>query len=345
MKILILAGGGGTRLWPKSRGSAPKQLQSILRDQSLLRSTVEHVRTRWWPHEIYVATGREQETAVRSALPELDAHQFIIEPCRRDTAAGIALATAIITGRHGDEIVAVVSSDHAINDIAGYTNALAQAGDFIVENRGALVLLGATPAYPETGYGYIEIGEQSGERAIHPVKRFVEKPDKETARRYVDGNQHLWNTGMFIARAKTITTWFAAHLPRMHEHVQATVANAQHANEHFSAIEPISFDYGIVEKITDRYVIPIDIGWSDVGNWKTVHELLADSAHATVARSPHAHIDSIGNYVESVSGKMIATIGVRDMIIVETDDAILVCPRERAQDVKKLVDSLDEKHQ
>jgi len=355
MKAIILAGGGGTRLWPVSRRRNPKQVEAIIGDSSLLQATYARLRRGFAPGDIYVATAEGQRRRIAAQLPKLPAANLIAEPCRRDTAAAIGYALLRISQAAPRDTFVIINSDAYVRDAAEYLRVIKAAGR-AADKAEAAVLIGLKPTYPETGYGYIKVGRlvrrlpaAGGRKAdrLCAVERFVEKPDLDTARAYLASGDFLWNPTLIVGRIDRFLELYARHLPG-HAAIFDRLALAiggpgekAAVKRLFAALDPISIDYGILEKEKRLLVIPADFGWADVGNWRTVKDILARTPESNVIRGLHVGVDSAGNLIYSFSGKLVATAGVCNMIIIETGDAILVCPRERAQDVKKIVGELE----
>jgi len=347
MKLVIFAGGSGTRLWPISRNRTPKQAQPFGDNQTLLQKTFARLRRGYPVRDIWLSTSAEQYPLLKKQVPNIPRSQVILEPARRDTAAAIGLAAATITARVSpQETIATVWSDAYIKEPLVYLRALKDAGRVVTTHPNQTVLIGLKPRYPDTGLGYIKIARQVetvGKTDVFLVDRFVEKPDQRTAERYVRSWQYLWNPGMFVFRADAMLDKFRAWLPATHRILMkiaddlGTPRGNATVKRLYPRVEKISIDYAIMEKDRTMLAIPADFTWSDVGTWAAVHDMLADHPHHNVSRTRHISVDSRGNLLFSYSGKLMATAGVHDMIVIETDDAILVCPKSRAQDVKKIV--------
>jgi len=353
---VLLAGGRGTRFWPRSRTRTPKQILNIVGTLTMAAETIARLAPLVSAKNVWVVTNSEQAAAVRHELPKVPPAQILAEPVGRNTAAAIGLAAVHLVRRHGDALMAVLPSDAHIADAAGYRKlvaaALAQA-----QEPGRMVVLGITPTRPETGYGYIERGGAAAWPNGTPsyvVRRFTEKPEIELARKYLASGKYFWNAGMFFWRASTFLDNLHKFLPVTHEalgELAETIGTRRYAStlgRIYPQLESISVDYAIMERVTrgsgSRQVsmIPADIGWSDVGSWAAVYELLAPQKGDNVSAGDAFTMDAEGNYFWSPK-KFVAAVGVRDLILVETDDAILLCARDRSQEVGKVVKWLEEK--
>ncbi len=345
---LILAGGSGTRLWPRSRKAHPKQLIDLIPPQTLLQKTYQRIAPLIPPERIYVATGVEYLNLVQKQLPEVPRENLIGEPTGHNTAPCIGLAALHLARRDPRGIMVSLHADHIIEHEEEFRGLLVAAVQ--MAKRGHLVTLGVVPNYPETGYGYIHRGEKLGEVGGWPVfrvRRFTEKPDAETAKRFLASGEYFWNSGMFLWRLDVILKEFSQHLPRLNgqlERIGQALGTEQETDvleRVWGEVEDISIDEGIMERAGDVVVIPADIGWSDVGSWATVGELLPHDATGNAISGEHLGLDTADCVIHS-SGRLVATIGLRYMIIVDTGDALLVCPKERAQEVRRLVELLRE---
>ncbi len=342
---VILAGGSGTRLWPLSRRSAPKQVRALLDDDTLLQKTYRRVRQVFPPERVFVSTLAEHVGEVRRQLPELPEGNDIVEPISRDTAAAIGYAALRLSERDPAAVFVTINADAYIADASAYLDAIESAFQSAESGDRGVSLVGLTPRYPETGYGYLELAEPVGDRFLQPLPmvRFVEKPDAVRAAQYVDSGRHLWNPALFVFRASALLRDLAAHLP---EHATALASlrgthDAHAVTRAFLAMPKISIDYGLMEKLTDLVVIPASFAWADVGSWRAVHEILARDPNADVVRGMHVGVEGNGNLVVAPPGKLVATYGLEHCVIIDTPDALLICPRDRAQEVKKIVEELE----
>ena len=352
---MILAGGRGTRFWPRSRKRTPKQLLDIVSEKTMLRETADRLRPLFPPNHLWVVTNDEQAAAVRRELRGVPRAQILAEPAGRNTSAAIGLAAIHLAKRHGDALMAVLPADHYMADAARYRK-IVSAALKLASKPGNLVVLGIPPTRPETGFGYIERGKAIREGVGVPayaVERFTEKPDLARARKYIAGEKHFWNAGMFFWRVSTFLECLQEFLPQVWmalQELQHAVGTAKYAyvlRRIYPRLKSISVDYAVMEPATRRgarqrvFVLPADIGWSDIGSWAAVYELLARKKNYNVSNSAAFTLDAEGNFIWA-RRKFAALIGVTNLVVVDTGDALLVCPRERAQDVGKVVAWLEQ---
>jgi mannose-1-phosphate guanylyltransferase len=348
---VILAGGRGTRFWPRSRRRNPKQLMSLLGGNSLLQETVQRLTPLIPPDKVWVFTNEYLASAVTRQLPEVPRSQIIAEPVQRNTAPCIGLAAELIHARDPEAILGVFPSDHAVVKPKAFLNIVKLASE--QARSGAIVVLGIQPRWPETGYGYMEFERPpalSPPRAF-PVKQFREKPNLATAQRYVKAKKFFWNSGMFFWKATVIQDALREFLPRTAEELNSIAGELANGSatprrakqvlaRRYPNCENISIDYAVLEKANNVVGIPCEIGWNDLGSWRAVYDLLPRDATDSVLRSNALLQDSTGMYID-VPGKLVAGIGLKDLVIVETPDALLIVPRERAQEISGIVSSLE----
>ena len=356
---MILAGGRGTRFWPRSRTRTPKQLLNIIGKDTMLQQTVARLRPLIPAERIWTVTNSEQATAVRKQVPAAARRRVLIEPMGLNTAVAIGLAAIHV--RHaegGDALLAVLPADHFIEQSQKYREIVAAALE-VAREPGRMVVLGIPPTRPETGFGYIErMGDSIACKGfpVFAVKRFTEKPALPVAVEYVASGKYHWNAGMFFWRISTFLETLKSFLPKTHAALEklATHIGTRGYERQLRAIyhrlENISVDYAVLEPATRIegpprvFVIPAEVGWSDIGSWAAVYELLAKKTGENVLAGAGHVLDAEGNFLWSPS-KFVAAIGVRDLVVVETPDALLICPRDRAQDVARIVKWLESQRQ
>ncbi len=344
---LIMAGGSGTRFWPLSRRKCPKQLLSLFGQGTLLEQTVERIQGLIPAEHTYILTNELLSDEVRRYLPDIPPHQVVAEPAARNTAPTIGLAAHEILRRDPEGVMVVLPSDHVIRKPDTFRRCLRAACRYGCA-EGRSVILGLKPTEPHTGYGYVRLKAREDRVAgqeIFRVARFIEKPPPRVARRYVASGRYLWNGGMFIWRASTVLRHFERYQPKMARQLaQIADAGGIRATEGlrrlYPRLEKISIDYALMEKIPDVYAVAADIGWSDVGSWSVAYDLNPKDGHGNVRPPGVLCLDSQGNMIVSPK-KFVVTVGVQDLIVVETDDALLVCARARSQEVGKAVQELE----
>ena len=353
---VILAGGRGTRFWPRSRARTPKQLLNIVGKQTMLEQTVARLRPLLADAHVWTVTNAEQAAEVKKQLPLAARKRVLNEPVGRNTAAAIALAALHV--RHaarGDALMAVLPADHFIANPERYRVIVRAALD-VARRRGRMVVLGIPPTRPETGFGYIErMGDALDSRGfpVYAVRRFTEKPALSVAKVYAGSGDYHWNAGMFFWRVSTFLENLNKYLPKTYGQLESLVDSFGKSSYDrklraiYAKLENISVDYAILEPATRQpggpsvFVIPAEVGWSDIGSWAAVYELLAKLPGENIKSGSGYVLDANGNFLWSPS-KFVAAIGVNDLVVVETPDALLICPRERAQDVGKVVKWLEE---
>jgi mannose-1-phosphate guanylyltransferase len=353
---VILAGGRGTRFWPRSRTRTPKQLLNIVGRETMLEQTARRLTPLIPAERIWTVTNSDQAAAVRRQLPPQARKRVLIEPVGVNTAAAIGLAAVHV--RHaakGDAMMAVMPSDHFIADADKYRS-IVRAALGAASEPGRMVVLGIPPTRPDTGFGYVErMGKAlpGGSFPVFAVRRFTEKPKLDLAQQYLASGDYHWNAGMFFWRVSTFLDNLRNFLPATHSALETlgeTIgkkAYQRRLRAIYPKLQNISVDYAILEPATRDeknsrvFVIPAEVGWSDIGSWAAVYELLAKQPGDNVLAGAGQALDASGNFLYSPK-KFVAAVGVRDLVVVETSDALLVVPRDRAQDVAKLVKLLEE---
>jgi mannose-1-phosphate guanylyltransferase len=342
----IMAGGVGTRLWPLSRQTRPKQALPLIGDRTLFQLAVDRLRPLFLREHIIVVTGRKQAEVLRPQAPELPEENFVLEPLGRDSGPAVGLGAIHLQRRDSDAVMAMLTADHYIAQEERFRAALAAAEK--VARTGKIVTLGIKPDFPSTGYGYIRRGKSLGKFdgfEVFDAVKFTEKPNAETASVFFEGGQYSWNSGMFVWHVERLLAEFQRQRPQIYGQLMAiadalgTPDQAQVLNEIWPQMEKISIDYAIMEGAGDVAVIPVEIGWSDVGSWATLLGIIPGDDQGNVVSGDHLAIDTSNTLVRSET-RLVVTVGLENMIIVDTDDALLICPRDRAQDVKAIVDHL-----
>jgi len=343
---VILAGGSGTRLWPRSREEMPKQFLNILGERTMLQEAVERILPLIPLERVFAITNREYAGIVAKQVPDLPASNIIGEIAGRGTAPAIGLAAVTLRRMDPSSIMAVLTADHLIANPGRLREAIGVAAS--VAERGYLVTLGIRAAYPETGYGYIQLGDVVDMIAgfqVHAVQRFAEKPDLETAQQFVDSGQYVWNSGMFIWRVSDILAELKRWMPVLYNQLEEIAGGLGAPEEQrllervWPQIEKQTIDYGVMERAQRVAVIPVDLGWSDIGSWAALLDVLPTDTDGNVVSGEHVLIDTKHTLVYS-PGRLIAAIGLEEMVIVDTGDVTLICPKDRAQDVRLAVDQL-----
>jgi mannose-1-phosphate guanylyltransferase len=337
---LILAGGRGTRFWPRSRKANAKQVLKFFGDRSLIQQTVDRLRPVLPPERIWILTNDHLRAEIVKQLPEVPKKQILAEPAQRNTAPAIGLAAHILQSIDPDAVMGVFPADHVIGKPRDYVKLIRPA--FKAAREGKIVVLGIEPRWAETGYGYIEMASVQG-----PVKSFREKPDAKTAEQFLKAGNFYWNAGMFFWKASVLLDELRKYLPKTATLLAELPAfsSRQFASkmaEVFPRCENISIDYAVLERAENVVGIPAgDIGWNDVGSWNAVYELQHRDAQGNAVRGDALLTDSGGNYVDGAKSKFIALLGVHDLIVVDTPDALLIADRSRAQQVGDLVKQLE----
>jgi len=340
MIALIMAGGVGTRFWPLSTKSKPKQFLNILGNRSMIQQTVDRILPLIEYKDIYIVTNCEQVKLVKEHLPQIPEKNIIAEPLGRNTAACIGLSAVILREKYKiDETMLVLPADHYIGKPEKFLEIVSFAAKFARESEN-LITFGIKPTFPATGYGYIESGEKISDQKfpIFQVKRFKEKPDLETAKKFISNGNFSWNSGMFLWRIDTILNAIEQYMPDLyHQLIKIKTVWGQNKTDEIKKIyqnlQSIPIDIGVMEKADNSAVLPVDIDWNDIGSWQAVYDMMPK--------------DEKGNYFSKDSyvlceneKKVIGLAGVENLIVVDTKDALLICKKENAQDVKKIVELL-----
>ena len=343
--VLIMAGGRGERFWPKSRKNRPKQFLSLTDDgKTMIQLTVDRIRQLVDIEDVYIATDRAYKALVQEQLPEIPEENILCEPVGRNTAPCVGLGAVHMAKKYGDAVMIVLPSDQLIKYNAIFLTALDDACA-VAEQGDYLVTLGITPDRPETGYGYIKfLPDRPLDRAF-AVERFVEKPDLETAKSYLAAEQYLWNSGMFVWKVSTILANIKRYLPETYTGLQRIreaigTAEEQTVMERvFLGFQTVSIDYGVMEKAESIYTILGSFGWDDVGSWPAVERLQTSNEFGNVVNGNAVTVDTWRTVIQG-GEKLIAAVGLEDMIVVDTPDALLICKKEHAGDIRKVLENL-----
>lgn len=344
---VILAGGRGERFWPLSTARRPKQLLRLVGTKPLLTLAFERLRGLVPPDRIYVITNKDLAAATRRALPRVPARNIIGEPVGRDTAAALAVGCALVSARDPDGVFCVLTADHVIGDLPRFRQTLRASLD-LAEHENVLITIGIEPRSPSTGYGYIDAPARCAARAgirFRNVRRFVEKPDLATARRYCRSGRFFWNSGMFIWSARSLERAFAKHRPALARLIRelgplaGTTGFDRTLRRRYAGLEKISIDYAVMEKARNIVMAEGTFAWDDLGSWSALEGHVPPDRRGNLVLGSCEALASEGNVVVS-QDRLTALIGIRDLIVVQAPGVTLVCPRERAQDVKKLVEQL-----
>ncbi|MEM1094416.1 MAG: mannose-1-phosphate guanylyltransferase [Bacteroidota bacterium] len=347
---VIMAGGIGTRFWPASRQAHPKQFLNVFGEATLIQNTVARLQGIIPPERCLIVTHERYIDKTRAQLPAVPPENILGEPISRNTAPCIAYAAAVLAQRDPEATMVVLPADHVITDVARFHTVLKTA-IATAQQPGAIVTIGVTPTHPATGYGYIQFEGQVDPASRTPkafsVRAFAEKPDERTAERFVDSGDFLWNSGMFIWRVDSISDQLRQHLPTTFDaflpvtEAAGTPKEADAVLNAFKASPKISIDYGVMEKAEDVYVVPGSFGWNDVGDWRAVYNLQAKDDYRNAADGKVILHNAEKCYVQA-KDRLIVLVGMRNTIVVETDDAVLVCKKSHTQEVKHVVEYLHE---
>ncbi len=343
---VVMAGGVGKRFWPESRRATPKQLLPIAAEESMLRMTIDRLKVVTEVDHILIISNAEQEAAIRREIQELPAENILIEPEGKNTAPAIGLAAIIIQHRDPEAVMGVFPADHHIDDnnlFAEYIN----QGICIAKDMQGLVTFGVIPTRPATGYGYIQYHDRTNpEEPIYAVKAFAEKPDYETAQLFLRSGDFLWNSGMFVWQVSSILKSFQEFLPEIWDsldNIKGAIGKPiwdSVLTVEWATLRSISIDYGVMEKAKNVYVVMVDYAWNDVGSWDAVYEMMEKDSSQNVSRGEVIFHDAASNLVHA-HGKMVALVGVDDLVVIETEDALLIIPRGETERVKDLVDNFE----
>ena len=351
---VIMAGGGGTRLWPLSRKATPKQSLNLFGDRTMFQIAVDRLNGLFSPEQIFVVTVADQAEQLHFQSPQIPTGNFLIEPMPRGTASVVAMAATVLQKKDPEAVMAVLTADHYIENVVMFQTALRTANE--AAKQGSLVTLGIPPLYPSTGYGYIESGKNLGiinDLAVFEVKAFIEKPTLEIAEGFLNRGGYNWNSGMFIWRTEGILEKFQTLMPDLFGKISSlqNEMGEDHLSAHFrtvwESIVPETIDYGIMEKSDGCAVIPVnDLSWNDVGSWDSLFDVIQPDANGNILiHAKYIGLDTKNTLICSTNPeRLIVTLGVENLILIDTGDAVLVCPRGQSQKVKELVNFLQNNH-
>jgi mannose-1-phosphate guanylyltransferase len=347
LHAVIMAGGIGARFWPLSRKSKPKQLVDLLGNGPMIEQTINRTSPLVAQDQQWIVTNREQMLMIRDAMPSFPEKQFILEPMGKNTAPAIGLAAVRLLRVDPDAVMAVLPADHLIDDVEAFRSCLMRAVSVVAESD-ALATIGIEPTRPETGYGYIQIDNSAVPLidGIFKVKTFAEKPNLQTAKLFLESGEFLWNSGIFVWRADTILKQIADNIPRWHAGLKEITEALGTPEEEavirhvFSSRKGISIDYGVMEHARHVAVVRATFGWSDVGSWDEVWRILPHDEQGNACQGNVLAVESKNNLLQ-VGQKLVALVNVDNLIVIETDDALLICPRDKSQSVRAIVDALE----
>lgn len=343
---VIMAGGRGERFWPLSTDRVPKPFIPLLGPRTLIQQTVDRLLPLLPPDRMFISIGEIHRQIAREQLPDIPPDNFVLEPVGRDTAPCLGYCALHIERRDPDATMIAVPADHFVADAAAYRRTLERGIGALPGATG--VVFGISPSRPETGYGYIQVEKPETAAGAWPVLRFVEKPDIARAREYVAAGNYYWNSGIFLWRNRTLLDLLATHMPELHRGLAALRPLIGHEEAHseihqvFAVLPRISIDFGVMEKASGLRLVPAEFTWDDIGNWSALERALLRDADGNVALGPHVALDAGGCVSYSDAGT-IATFGVSDLVVIQAHGKVLVCPKDRAADLKRLIAALNQK--
>lgn len=351
MKFIIFAGGVGTRLWPLSRKNTPKQFEKIIGDKSTLQLAVDRLQPDFPPSDIYVATGKKYEEILRSHLPQIPPENFIFEPEMRDVGPAVGVAAGIVAKKYPNEPIAIIWSDHFVKKERRFREVLNFAKDLVLKEKDSLIFIGQRARFANQNLGWIEFGEETGDirgTKIFRFKQLIYRPSLEDAQKFLERQNFAWNPGYFVTTPKFLLSQYEKFAPELFAgimQIQEAVGESNYEkvlNEVYPKFEKISFDNAILEKIDPKhvFVIAADLGWSDVGAWEALKEALQTSTDENVIKGKVLVEDSSDNLVFNYTDQMVVGIDLTKMLVINTDDVLLVCPKDSVPKIKKLVESL-----
>ncbi len=351
VSIVFLAGGSGTRLWPMSRTNLPKQLQKLVGDKTLIQQSYERVVGLAKDEDIYIDTAAKYVEEIKKQLPTLPAENMIAEPSAKNTAAAVGLAAIHLYHKDPKSIMVSLHADHIVSKVDNFVSAVKTAVQTVEDNPELIVTIGIEATFPSTELGYIKktnLYKTISDTEVYNVERFVEKPDAETAEKFLATNSYFWNAGYFIWRVDMLLDLYKKFLPNTYNHlmkIESAIGTPEYEtilNEEYEQVDKEAVDVAILEKGPKIVVVPADLGWSDIGTWSSLHDVLIESQDSNlVSRGMHTSIDTDDCLIYA-HDKMIATVGLKNVIIVDTPDVLLVADKSKAKDVKKIIDKLKE---
>jgi len=341
---VIMAGGVGARFWPRSREKTPKQLLKIFNDKSLIKNTIDRLEGLLPDDHIYIVTNKTQKNSIKAQLQNIPSENIIAEPFGKNTAAAIGLSASLIQSRSKNALLITLPADHIISEKELFQQTIKQAVEF-ADKSGGLLTIGINPSRPETGYGYIQIDDKPKEEGIYKVLTFAEKPNFATAVRFIESGDFLWNSGMFMWKVESILSEIKIHMPELSvalEKIQSAIGTSKFNKtllSEYSQLKSVSIDYGVMEKSNKVFLVKGNFTWSDIGSWEEVYQLSQKDSDGNAMSGNYYNVNSTDSYVYSPD-KFTALIGVENLIVIDTKDALLVCKRDQAQAVKNIVDYL-----
>lgn len=343
MKCVVLAGGSGTRFWPLSREDYPKQLLNIVGNQSMLQMTIDRLIKIKWVTDIYIITRADLREKIIDEIKTIKPENIIAEPSGKNTAPAIGLVSILISLQDPNTVVGFFPADHLIIGHSEFERAL-QTAEHLARNSDSIITIGVQPTHPSTAYGYIQFDDSS--EKDHPgaykVKTFAEKPHHKLAQRFIASGDFLWNAGMFIWKIDTLMTGLRKNMPDLYESLQnisLRLKDGKLFDDIWEYIDPVSIDYGLLEKSKNIYVVACEFQWNDLGSWNALYDVLGKDNEGNIVRGKGKIMGGHNNFIES-NGRFTAVIGVDDLVVINTEDATLVVPREKVEMVKEMVDFL-----
>ncbi len=346
MKAVIMAGGSGTRFWPHSRHAKPKQLLPLFGETTMLEATVDRLIQTGMIDDLTIVTRRDLRDQIQNLFFKKntrDISRIIVEPKKKNTAPCIGLSALYLLLEDPNSVMAIFPADHLIGDNDKFIESLKDAEKLAREHEG-IVTIGISPTYPATGYGYINYGDEAHGMRAYVVRGFKEKPDHATAEQFFKSGNYLWNSGIFVWSVAKFFEELQFHMPKLYlslMKIRERIVAGEEYDDLWNEIEDQSIDYGLMERVEKAYVVRGEFAWSDVGSWKAIYDLSKKNEDENVIYGDGIVIDGTRNLIRSQDGRLITLFGLSDVVVVSTDDAILVCAREKAEDVKKIIDILN----